>query len=203
MRIDHATKILHNRESSGKTRSLKIVLVLLASFVAVSFFGYTRAISFSGNTEEPKQSVSNVKATFEKYCYQCHGLTAPKAGVSIEQLTARDSIGDNFQQWERVAVALEQKTMPPESMPQPSDAERDQAISWIRSELNAYAKKHEGDPGPVTMRRLTSGEYAYTIKDLIGHDLNVGIDSASDSVGGEGITEFGYLQFRQRANRER
>src|SRR5262249_5887587 len=68
---------------------------------------------------------------------------------------------------------------------------------------NDYARKHDGDPGRVTVRRLTSGEYAYTIKDLTGLDLNVGIDSASDSVGGEGFTNFGDVQFMQDANLER
>ncbi|HVF28963.1 MAG TPA: DUF1592 domain-containing protein [Pyrinomonadaceae bacterium] len=179
------------------------MLVLLAGFVAVSFIGNNRAISFSENTQEPKQPVTNVKATFEKYCYQCHGLTAPKAGVSLERLTAQDSFGENFQQWEAVATALEQKAMPPQFMPQPSDTERSQAVSWIREELSASAKKHDGDPGSVTIRRLTSGEYAYTIKDLTGLDLNVGIDSTSDSVGGEGFTNFGDVQFMQDANLER
>ncbi|MEK7832259.1 MAG: DUF1587 domain-containing protein, partial [Acidobacteriota bacterium] len=55
----------------------------------------------------------------------------------------------------------------------------------------------------VTVRRLTSGEYAYAIKDLTGFDLNVGIDSSSDSVGGEGFTNFGDVQFMQDANLER
>ncbi|MEJ7615709.1 MAG: DUF1592 domain-containing protein [Pyrinomonadaceae bacterium] len=187
----------------GKVRLAKIALVLLACLVAVSTIGNNKVSSNGANTGEPGQSISNVKATFEKYCIQCHGLTAPKAGVNLEQLIARNSIGGNFQHWERVAVALEQRAMPPEFMPQPSDAERGHAVSWIRSELSAYAEKHDGDPGPVTMRRLTSGEYAYTIKDLIGHDLNVGIDSASDSVGGEGFTNFGDVQFMQDANLER
>src|SRR5262249_23122966 len=58
-------------------------------------------------------------------------------------------------------------------------------------------------PGETPVRRLTSGEYAYTIKDLTGFDLNVGIDSSSDSVGGEGFTNFGAVQFMQDANLER
>src|SRR5262245_9233464 len=93
--------------------------------------------------------------------------------------------------------------MPPKFMPQPSDSERAQAIAWVRGELSAYAKKHDGDPGEAPVRRLTSGEYAYTIKDLTGLDLNVGIDSSSDSVGGEGFTNFGAVQFMQDANLER
>ena len=66
-----------------------------------------------------------------------------------------------------------------------------------------YAKKHDGDPGRVTVRRLTSGEYAYAIQDLTGIDPETGIDAASDSVGGEGFTNFGDVQFMQDANLER
>ena len=53
------------------------------------------------------------------------------------------------------------------------------------------------------MRRLTSGEYAYTIADLTGVEIDAGIDSSSDSVGGEGFTNFGDVQFMQDANVER
>src|SRR5688572_5977834 len=93
--------------------------------------------------------------------------------------------------------------MPPEKMPQPSDADRRKAVAWIRAELGDYAKKHEGDPGRVTVRRLTSGEYAYTIQDLTGLDLNVERDLISDEVGGEGFTNFGDVQFMQDAGMER
>ena len=109
--------------------------------------------------------------TFRQYCVQCHGKTNPMGGVSIEQLIAQRSVGDSFQHWEKVAAAMEQKRMPPEKMPQPSDADRQKAVAWIRAELGDYARKHEGDPGRVTVRRLTSGEYAYTIQDLTGLDL--------------------------------
>ena len=44
-------------------------------------------------------------------------------GLNLEQLTAKSSIGEKFQHWEKVATALEEKRMPPEKMPQPSDAD--------------------------------------------------------------------------------
>ncbi len=140
---------------------------------------------------------------FRQYCFQCHGKTAAMGGVNLEQLTSQPSIGDGFRHWEKVATALEQKRMPPEKMPQPADAIRAQAAIWIRAELSAFAKKHDGDPGRVTVRRLTSGEYAYTIRDLTGLELDAGIDAASDSVGGEGFTNFGDVQFMQDANVQR
>jgi len=192
-----------NRERAPKARRWKIALVLLTAVVAVSVAGNTRAVSVFETTQAADQSASNAAEIFKQYCFQCHGLTAPKAGVSLERLSAQGLIGENFQQWEKVAAALEQKVMPPKFMPQPSDAERAQAIAWVRAELSSYAKKRDGDPGDAPVRRLTSGEYAYTIKDLTGLDLNVGIDSSSDSAGGEGFTNFGAVQFMQDANLER
>jgi hypothetical protein len=193
----------------GKARYAKGALVLLACLAAMSMVKNTRAINMTGTTEGEGRTLKaggstlNARAIFQQYCFQCHNGVVSKAGVNLEQMSAQGSVGDHFQQWEKVAAALEQKIMPPKGMPQPSDAERGQAIAWIRTELKAYAEKHDGDPGRVTVRRLTSGEYAYTIKDLTGLDLNVGIDSASDSVGGEGFTNFGDVQFMQDANLER
>jgi Protein of unknown function (DUF1592)/Protein of unknown function (DUF1588)/Protein of unknown function (DUF1587)/Protein of unknown function (DUF1595)/Protein of unknown function (DUF1585) len=179
----------------------KIVLVLLACFIAVTVVRNTRAIS--GEPHQTPQLSTKVPTMFQQYCFQCHSTAFSQAGINLEQMTAQNSFDETFQQWERVRAALEQKIMPPKGMPQPSDTERSEAISWIQAELKAFVTKHDGEPGRVTIRRLTSGEYGYTIKDLTGLDLKVGIDSASDSAGGEGFTNFGDVQFMQDANLER
>jgi len=124
--------------------------------------------------------------------------------MNLEMLTGQASVGDSFSHWTRVAEALETHRMPPKGMPQPSEEQRTAVAGWVRAELNAYAKKHDGDPGRVTVRRLTSGEYHYSIQDLTGVDVpNTGIDASSDSVGGEGFTNFGDVQFMQDATLER
>ena len=64
-------------------------------------------------------------------------------------------------------------------------------------------RAHGGDPGRVTVRRLTSAEYAYAIRDLTGVDVEVGVDASSDAVGGEGFANFGDVQFVQDASVER
>ena len=142
-------------------------------------------------------------AALRKYCFQCHANGAAMGGVKLDQLMSQHSIGRDFQQWQKVVAALEQQRMPPKGMPQPSDTERRQTLTWVRSEVNAFTSRHAGDPGRVTMRRLTSGEYAYAIRDLTGIDLDTGIDAATDSVGGEGFTNFGDVQFMQDASLER
>ena len=141
-------------------------------------------------------------ALFKQYCFTCHGKAAT-AGINLEKLTAAHSVGEQFQHWLKIAHALESRTMPPPKMPQPEEARRTEAVSWIRTSLAEYARAHAGDPGKVTARRLTSGEYAYTILDLTGLDLRTELNFAGDSAGGEGFTNFGDVQFMQEADLER
>ena len=144
---------------------------------------------------------------FEDYCFECHGTDKPKADLSIERLVGQPSpasVGANWQDWERVADMLASGKMPPkEATLFPTDEERSAALTWIRASLNAYEAEHAGEPGRVTVRRLTSAEYAYAVRDLTGIDIKTGIDASSDSVGGEGFANFGDVQFVQDASIER
>jgi mono/diheme cytochrome c family protein len=141
---------------------------------------------------------------FQKYCFECHGLTKPEADLSIEKLVQRNAVGPDAADWERVVEMLEQGVMPPlEASKFPTDEERANAIGWIRTSLKVYETEHAGEPGRVTVRRLTSAEYAYAVRDLTGFEIPVGIDASSDSVGGEGFTNFGDVQFVQDSNIER
>ena len=144
---------------------------------------------------------------FQEYCFECHGTSDPAADLSIERLvgqTSSTSVGLRWQDWERIADMLETRKMPPdEATVFPSDEERAGAARWIRASLKEYEDRHAGDPGRVTVRRLTSAEYAYAVRDLTGVDIKVGIDASGDSVGGEGFANFGDVQFVQDASIER
>ncbi len=141
---------------------------------------------------------------FQKFCFECHGNSKPKAGLSLEQLIARPSVGPHAEAWEKVVEMLEMSEMPPSDATKlPTEVERAAAAAWVRATLKTYEREHGGEPGRVTVRRLTSGEYAYAVRDLTGLDLKSGIDVSSDSVGGEGFTNFGDVQFMQDAIVER
>ena len=143
-------------------------------------------------------------AVFRQYCFECHGAYKPEANLSIEQLLEGDSFGDHFERWEKIADAIESEVMPPfEASDFPSTEERQAAARWVRQSLDAWADAHAGEPGRVTVRRLTSAEYAYAIEDLTGVPLRVGIDASSDAVGGEGFSNFGDVQFIEDASLER
>ena len=152
-------------------------------------------------------STATAPATFEKYCFECHGETRTEAGLSIERLVKGAtpvSVGEHYADWERVIEMLDSGLMPPsEASHFPEDAERAAALAWIRSSLETYEKKYAGAPGRVTVRRLTSAEYRYAIRDLTGLDIDVGIDASSDAVGGEGFANYGDVQFVEEAIVER
>jgi len=143
--------------------------------------------------------------TFKKYCFECHGgADKREADLSLKTLVDRNTVGADYLDWERVAGMLESEDMPPlEAKAFPTDGERAAAIAWIRNSLGAYEAAHGGEPGAVTVRRVTSAEYAYAIRDLTGIDIKVGVDATSDSVGGEGFTNFGDVQFVQDVSIER
>lgn len=167
---------------------------LLAGSVAALLLMTGAPAKAAGNATDPRPA-------FKQYCVQCHGKAA-MGGVNLEKLTAQP-MGEGYFTWAKVADALEQQRMPPKAAPQPDAAFRQNAVTWIRGEMRAYAAKHDGEPGKVTVRRLTSGEYAYAIQDLTGIAPDTGIDASTDSVGGEGFANFGDVQFMQDAQLER
>ncbi|HXE63969.1 MAG TPA: DUF1592 domain-containing protein [Bryobacteraceae bacterium] len=182
----------------------RVIAALAACGIAFTAVGGNmRGASTSTSPHPHPAAASATPDLFAQFCFPCHSGNTPQAGIDIEKLaTNKISVGQGFQTWTRIAAALEGHVMPPSIMPQPEEKDRAAAAAWIHSQLDNYAKKHDGDPGKVTVRRLTSGEYAYSIYDLTGVNMDTGIDASSDSVGGEGFSNFGDVQFMQDANLE-
>src|SRR5215469_5054309 len=182
---------------NGRSRVAGGHAALIAGACAVALLAWCYALR---GADQPAPSPAPM---FQQYCFGCHNNKLSTAGISLEKLTAAPTVAENYQAWERVISVLDQRRMPPKGMPQPSDDQRAHATGWIHTQLDAYIKAHSGDPGRVTVRRLTSGEYNYAIHDLTGFDIDLGIDASNDSVGGEGFTNFGDVQFMQDANLQR
>ncbi|MBP85150.1 MAG: hypothetical protein CMJ64_00270 [Planctomycetaceae bacterium] len=140
---------------------------------------------------------------FGTYCFDCHGHEQTEAGINLERLTEDLDVAKDFRPWRKIADKLEQGEMPPEDAPQPSEADRQRLASAARQKLHQSALQHADDPGPVTIRRLTGAEYAYTIRDLTGLELDLERDFVGDAVGGEGFANVGDVQFMQDSTLER
>lgn len=155
----------------------------------------------------PHATATSGPRTFAKYCLDCHSSAKRKGGLDLESLLQKatlEGVGEGWEDWQLIAEAVETGVMPPDDAKEmPSDEEREASAAWVHETLAAYEKQYAGQPGPVTVRRLTSAEYKYAIEDLTGIAVKVGIDASSDSVGGEGFANFGDVQFVQDATIER
>lgn len=133
----------------------------------------------------------------ERHCFKCHDNEERKGNFSMETLLEDNDFAKGFKGWELAAEMLEYEDMPPIEEDQPTDGEREALVSFIREGVQTAVEENAGDPGKVVLRRLTSGEYAYTIEDLTGLKLGLERVLLGDAVGGEGFSNVGDVQFVQ------
>ena len=136
---------------------------------------------------------AQIQPLLVRACGKCHGtmpidndLDLTRFG-SVQEIMARPRIlGD-------IASRVSDGDMPPEDAPQPSPAEREQLLGWIAAALDAEAAARAGDPGQVTLRRLSNTEYDNAVRDLTGVDMRPtqAREFPVDSVGGEGFANVG------------
>ncbi len=128
-------------------------------------------------------------------CYGCHGGEKTKGEVDLKALAANPDVPVNFQIWNTVKDTIDNGDMPPRKAKQLSPDEKAGITGWVQQSLDLLAEAKSGDPGPVTMRRLTNAEYDYTLRDLTGHDYALAKEFQTDGGGGEGFTNTGDVLF--------
>lgn len=175
------------RRGDGWSASFALVLLTVAS-------------SSPAGTDAP---TSRLRPLVREYCVGCHAGEEPEAGLDLEAMADAPEFGRRFKDWEKVVQVLRERKMPPDGEPWPKGRQREEAARDVEIGLRQYIEEHQGDPGPVALRRLTSAEYGYIVRDLTGRDLRVADDFVSDAVAGEGFTNTGNAQFMQDSTLER
>lgn len=138
---------------------------------------------------------NDVRPLLEQHCYECHGGKKTKGGVNLKKLEGDPQFGREYELWDKVRHSIVEGDMPPEDEKPLPDGEKEKTIKWLTHSLEAAARANAGDPGVVTMRRLTNAEYDRTIRDLTGHDYNLAADFSPDGGGGEGFSNIGDVLF--------
>lgn len=171
----------------------------------VSIYAFTGWLSCELGAEVPAaHSFDQVITPFvQQYCVDCHGNEKVKGELNLEELLQEASISKSFKTWELVMDMVEFEDMPPPEEDQPMDKEREALMTVISEQLDQAIRRNAGDPGEVELRRLTSAEYAYTIEDLTGIELDFSKSFVGEAVGGEGFSNVGGVQFMQDAILER
>lgn len=105
------------------------------------------------------------------YCEKCHNSTDWAGGVAFDSMRPTD-IAQNAKIWEAAVGKLQGRLMPPPGQKQPAQATVDAFVSWLESHLDEVAEAHP-DPGYVTLHRLNRTEYARSVQEILGVELDV------------------------------
>ena len=136
-----------------------------------------------------------VQPMLAESCYDCHNGKKTKGGVDLERFEKEPSVEKEYALWEKVKDVVAKGEMPPEDETQLSAEEKKNLIAWATGALDQVATANAGDPGAVTLRRLTNAEYDYTIRDLTGVDYGLAKEFQPDGGGGEGFANTGDTLF--------
>ncbi|WP_166647165.1 DUF1592 domain-containing protein [Prosthecobacter fusiformis] len=137
----------------------------------------------------------SVQPVLAESCYDCHNGKKTKGGVDLERLETDPSVEKEYALWEKVKDVIAKGEMPPEDETQLSADEKKNLLTWATASMDAVATANAGDPGAVTLRRLTNAEYDYTIRDLTGVNYGLAKEFQPDGGGGEGFANTGDTLF--------
>lgn len=137
----------------------------------------------------------DIRPLLEQRCYECHGDKKVKGGVDLKKLNDDPHLATEFEMWEKVKEVVSSGDMPPDDKKPLADAEKDKTLKWLTHSLDDTIRANAGDPGTVTIRRLTNAEYDHTLRDLTGVDLGLAREFAPDGGGGEGFSNVGDVLF--------
>lgn len=185
-------------------RFVKIPVLSRFVIFASSIIVWVNPFHLMAQTVSPHDFGARVSPLIDAYCVSCHGDKKAKGELNLEEILRNGSVAEDFRTWEKVIDMLEYEDMPPiEEDEQPSEEERSTLMATISETLDDYIQNNAGDPGKVALRRLTSAEYAYTVEDLTGLDLDLEKTFVGEAVGGEGFSNVGDVQFMQDSSLER
>ena len=111
------------------------------------------------------------RALLDAYCVTCHNERARTADLTLDTIDV-GRVGDAAAVWEHVVRKLRADAMPPAGRPRPDAAASRAVVAWLEAELDRSARAAP-DPGRPTVHRLNRVEYANTIRDLLGLDVDV------------------------------
>ena len=134
-----------------------------------------------------------IQPLLARSCGKCHGKTPTDNDLDLTSFDSAQAILARPKTLINIAERVRGGDMPPKDAPQPGQAERKRLLGWITAALDAEAAARAGDPGPVTLRRLSNTEYDNAVRDLTGVDMRPtqAREFPVDSVGGEGFANVG------------
>jgi len=130
----------------------------------------TPVASGTGGDKTPADSAQPL---FNEYCQKCHSGKKPKGDFEIGSLSQDFSDRKNREKWLAVLDKLRSGEMPPKSKPHPPAEDVQALVAWIDAHAGVAEAARRAAEGRVVLRRLNRAEYANTVRDLLGVDVDL------------------------------
>ncbi len=122
----------------------------------------------------------------DQFCVGCHDGPEGEAGLDLARFE-ETKLSSDRKLWSEVTRRIRYGEMPPSDAEQPDPDHRQQFVSWVNNTLRRAAEEAGVRPGPARMRRMNRTEYAATIRDLLGVQVDASQGLPADGAGGEGF----------------
>ena len=121
----------------------------------------------AGKAQSPAQ------ALFTQHCEKCHSGAKPKGHFAVASLSHDFSDKKNREHWLTVLEQLKNGDMPPKEKPRPPVKDVQSVMEWISARAGKAEIARREAEGRVVMRRLNRAEYANTVRDLLGVEVDL------------------------------
>src|SRR5580658_3964859 len=120
------------------------------------------------------------RALVDRYCVTCHNQKLRTAKLAFD-LADLDHPEKDAQTWERAIRKLRGGMMPPPGMPRPTPAAVNSFATYLEDSLDK-ASAANFNPGSVRIHRLNRDEYANSMREMFGIDVDAAALLPSDDI---------------------
>ncbi len=131
--------------------------------------------------------VSTIKPLLEQNCIGCHGPDTTEGNIRIDTLDPDLVNGADTDWWSEIFAVITKGEMPPPDDGDLDEAERQQLVDWLSSELHTASIVRQRSGGHSAFRRLTRYEYNYALQDLLGLPWDFADDLPPEAQSEEGF----------------
>ena len=119
----------------------------------------------------------------ERHCFTCHDAETQEGSVRLDDLPLEINDVRTAERWQKVLNVLNAGEMPPQDETQPEPGAKADFLDALANAMVVARKRLSDQGGVSTLRRLNRREYANTLRDLLGVEINVA-ELPADTSGG-------------------
>ncbi|MEI8213973.1 MAG: DUF1592 domain-containing protein [Planctomycetota bacterium] len=140
---------------------------MTSTYVACIAMVFVTSIITHAEAEFPGEQM------FTEHCEKCHSGAEAMGGFTVASLAGDFTDKQNRERWLTVLEQLKDGNMPPKEEPRPPMKDVQSVMDWITTQAENAERVRREIEGRVVMRRLNRAEYANTVRDLLGVEVDL------------------------------